>query len=56
MIAILWGNTIVLSVVKISSEGLSLYSNKIESVGLIKGPYYRYLNKKLMSEEQTARV
>jgi len=26
------------------------YSNKIESVGLRKCPYYRYLTKKVMSE------
>jgi len=29
---------------------LSRYSNKIESVGLRKCPYYRYLTKKVMSE------
>jgi len=29
---------------------LSRYSNKIESVGLRKCPYYRYLAKKVMSE------
>jgi len=29
---------------------LSRYSNKIESVGLRKCPYYRYLTKKVVSE------
>jgi len=29
---------------------MSCYSNKIESVGLRKCPYYRYLTKKVMSE------
>jgi len=29
---------------------LARYSNKIESVGLRKCPYYRYLTKKVMSE------
>ena len=31
-------------------EDLSRYSNKIESVGLRKCPYKRYLTKKVMSE------
>jgi len=33
-----------------SGEDLSRYSNKIESVGVRKFPYYRYLTKKVMSE------
>jgi len=34
----------------LSGEDLSRYSNKIESVGLRKCPYKRYLTKKVMSE------
>jgi len=39
----------------LSGEDLSHYSNKIESVGLRKCPYYRYLTKKVMSEWETLR-
>jgi len=49
MIAILYVNTVVLCVV-LSGEDLSRYSNKTESVGLRKCPYYRYLAEKVMSE------
>jgi len=35
---------------KLSGEDLSRYSNKIESVGLRKCPYYHYLTKKVMSQ------
>ena len=41
-IVILWGNTVVLCVVKLSGKDLSRYSNKIESVGLRQCPHYRY--------------
>ena len=41
MISILWANTVYC--VQLASEGLSRYSNKIESVGLRKCPYYHYL-------------
>jgi len=33
--------------VQLNGEDLSLYSNKIESVGLRKCPYYRYLTEKV---------
>jgi len=36
--------------VALRSEDLSRYSNKIESVGLRKCPYKRYLTMKVMSE------
>ena len=36
--------------VKSSGEDLSRYSNKVESVGLRKCPYYYYLTKKVMSQ------
>jgi len=36
--------------VQLSGEDLSRYSNKIESVGLRKRPYYHYLTKKVMSQ------
>jgi len=35
---------------QLSGENLSRYSNKIESVGVRRCPYYRYLTKKVMSE------
>jgi len=35
---------------KLSGEDLSLYSNKIESAGLRKCPYYHQLTKKVMSQ------
>jgi len=41
-ISILWGKHCV----KLSGEDLWRYSNKIESVGLRKYPYYHYLAKK----------
>jgi len=37
-------------VVKLNGEDLSRSSNKIESVGLIKCPYYHYLTKRVMSQ------
>jgi len=37
----------------LSGEDLSRYSNKIESIGLSKCPYKRYLTKKVMSEQET---
>jgi len=47
--SMLWGNTAYC--VKLNDEDLSRYSNKIESVGLIKCPYYsNYLTKKVMSQ------
>ena len=36
--------------VKVSGEDLLRYSDEIESVGLRKCPYYRYLTKKMMSQ------
>ena len=36
--------------VKLSGEGLSHYSNKIESVGLRKRLYYHWLTKKVASQ------
>ena len=45
-ISVLWGNTEYC--VKLSGEDLLRYSNKIESVGLRKCPYYHYLTKKVM--------
>jgi len=47
MISMLWGNTAYY--VELSGEDLFHYSNKIESVGLRKCSYYRYLTKKVMS-------
>jgi len=44
----LWGNTAY--GVKLSGEDLSHYWNKIESVGLRKCPYYRYLTKKVTAQ------
>jgi len=46
-ISVLWGN--VAYCVTLSGEDLSGYSNKTESVGLIKCPYCRYLTKKVVS-------
>jgi len=46
MIFMLWGNTAYC--VKLSGEDLSPYWSKIESIGLRKGSYYRYLTKKVM--------
>ena len=43
----LWGNTAYC--VNSSGEGLLRYSNKIESAGLRKCLYYRYLTNKVMS-------
>jgi len=43
VISMLWGNT--LYCVKLRGKDLSRYSNKIESVGLRKRPYYHYLTK-----------
>jgi len=43
---VLWGNTAYC--LKLGGEDLSRYSNKIESDGLRKYPYYRYLIKKVM--------
>jgi len=40
----LWGKTAYR--MKLSGEDLSRYSNKTESVGLRKSPYYHYLTKK----------
>jgi len=40
---------------EVSGEDLSRYSNKIESVGLRKRPYYHYPTKKVMLHEQTFR-
>jgi len=45
-VSVLWGNTAYH--VKLSVEDLLCYSNKIESVGLRKCPYYHYLTKKVM--------
>ena len=42
---LLWGNTAYC--VNLNGEDLSRYSNKIESLGLRKCPYYRYLSKKV---------
>jgi len=36
--------------VKLSGEDMSRYSNKTESVGLRKRPYYHYLTKKVVSQ------
>jgi len=47
------GQHVVLSVVRLSGADLSRYSNKMESVGLRKCPYYYYLTKKVMSQQQT---
>ena len=47
-ISMLWGNTVYC--VKLSGEGVSRYSNKIESVGLRKCSYYDYMTKKVMSQ------
>ena len=47
-ISVLWGNTAYC--VKLSGEDLSRYSNKIESAGLRKCPYYHCLTEKVMSE------
>ena len=47
-ISMLWGNTAYC--VELSGEDLSRYSNKIESVGLRKCPYYDYLSNKVMSQ------
>jgi len=47
-VSMLWGNTAYC--VKLSDEDLSRYSNKMESVGLRKRPYYQYLTKKVMSQ------
>jgi len=46
MINILLGN--MAYCVKLNDEHLSRYSNKIESVGLRKCPYYHYLTNKVM--------
>jgi len=43
----MWGNTAYC--VKLSGEDLSRCSDKTESVGLRKCPYYRNLTKKVMS-------
>jgi len=43
----LWGNTAYN--VTLNNEDLPRYSNKIESIGLRKCPYYHYLTKKVMS-------
>jgi len=48
VIFMLWGNTSYC--VKLRVEDLLRYSNKIESVGLRKCPYYHYLTKEVMSE------
>jgi len=42
------GSTV--SCVKLSGEDLSRYSNKIQSVGLRKCPYYEYATKKVISQ------
>ena len=47
MISILWGN--MTYTVKLSGEDFSQYLNKIESVGLRKCLYYRYLSKEVVS-------
>jgi len=47
----LWDNTAFC--VKLSCEDLSRCSNKIESVGLRKCPYYHHLTKKVMLQQQT---
>jgi len=39
--------------VKLSGDDLSHYSNKTELFGLRKCPYYHYLTKKVMSQQQT---
>jgi len=49
----LLGNTAYCA--EVSGEDLSRYSNKIESVGLRKRPYYHYPTKKVMLHEQTLR-
>jgi len=41
--------------VKLNGEDLLRYSNKIESIGLRKRPYYRYITKKVTSQQQTFR-
>jgi len=38
--------------VKLSGEDLSRYSNKMESAGLRKCPYYHHLTKKVMSHNK----
>jgi len=49
------GQHVVLCVV--NGEDLSRYSNKIESVGLRKCPYYRYLIEKVTSTDvRTANI
>ena len=45
--------TISIFRVKLSGEDLSRYSDKIESVGLRKCPYWHYLTKKVMPQWQT---
>jgi len=47
-VSMLWGN--MAHCVKLSGEDLSRYSNKIESVGLRKCPYYHYLTKKVTQQ------
>jgi len=47
-ISMLWGNTAYC--VKLRGEDLSRYSNKIESAGLRRCPYYHILTKKVMSQ------
>jgi len=48
MISMLWGN--MAYCVKLTGEDMSRYSNKIESDGLRKYPYYHYHAKKVMSQ------
>jgi len=50
-ISMLWGNTAYC--VKLSGEDVWHYSNKIESVALIKCQYYYYFTKNLMLQWQT---
>jgi len=47
-ISMLWGN--IAYCAKLIGEYMSRYWNKIESVGLMKCPYYHYLTKKVMSQ------
>jgi len=44
----LWGNTAYC--VKLTGEDLSRYSNRIESVGLRKSPYYHSFARKVISQ------
>jgi len=49
VVSMLWGHNTVYCV-KLNNEDLLRYSNKIESAGLRKCPYYHYLTKKTTSQ------